>query len=247
MLTRQGQDMPAQRDTDRGHPRLPSNVYRDLKAASGTHLDAVATAFAEAGEALQDGERERAIRLLREAKQRATRSWAVREALGIALYLDEQYKEAASELGAYRRMSGRQDQNHLLADCARASGQIEKAEDLVAQMMAARVSPDRVAEGLLVVAGARADHGDPDAALAVLHRMDLEPQTVEPYHLRLWYLAADLEERRGDPDAAVGYFSAIATIDPSFLDVAERLADGEAASTSTTQAEAGPSSKRVRQ
>jgi hypothetical protein len=54
--------------------------------------------------------------------------------------------------------------------------------------------------------------------------MDLEPRTVEPYHLRLWYLAADLEDRRGDADAAASYLQAIATVDPGVLDVAERQA-----------------------
>lgn len=239
--------MASQRDTDRSRPRLPSSVYRDLKASSGTNLDTVATAYADAGRALQDGDTAHAVRLLRDAKRHATRSWAVREALGIALYLDEQYKEAARELGAYRRMSGRHDQNHLLADCARANGQIAKAEELVEEMMAARVPPDRVAEGLLVVAGARADRGDPDAALAVLHRMDLAPSTVEPYHVRLWYLAADLEERRGDADAAAGYLAAIATIDPSFLDVAERLEDRDAGSPAGQPEAGGSASKRLRQ
>jgi hypothetical protein len=215
---------PPGHQEQRSRPRLPSSVYRDLKAASGTQLDNVAVAFADAGEALADGDVPRAITLLTDAKQRASRSAVVRESLGIALYLDGRFKDAASELAAYRRLSGRLDQNHLLADCARANGQPEKAEDLVVEMIAADVPADRIAEGLLVVAGARADRGDPDAALAALHRIDLEPRTVEPYHLRLWYLAADLEDRRGDADAAVGYLQAIATVDPGFLDVAERLA-----------------------
>ena len=215
---------PPGHQEQRSRPRLPSSVYRDLKAASGTQLDNVAVAFADAGEALADGDVPRAITLLTDAKQRASRSAVVRESLGIALYLDGRFKDAASELAAYRRLSGRLDQNHLLADCARANGQPEKAEDLVVEMIAADVPADRIAEGLLVVAGARADRGDPDAALAALHRMDLEPRTVEPYHLRLWYLAADLEDRRGDADAAAGYLQAIATVDPGFLDVAERLA-----------------------
>ena len=224
-------------------PRLPSSVYRDLKAASGTQLDNVAAAFADAGAALADGDVPRAVALLTDAKQRASRSAVVRESLGIALYLDGQFKEAARELAAYRRMSGRLDQNHLLADCARANGQPERAEDLVDEMISAAVPADRVAEGLLVVAGARADRGDPDAALAALHRMDLEPRTVEPHHLRLWYLAADLEERRGDPDAAASYLQAIATVDPGFLDVAERLADEER----EDQPAADSASKRLRQ
>ena len=230
--------MAPPRQPERTRPRLPSAVYRDLKAASGTQLDKVTVAFADAGDALADGDVTRAIALLTDAKQRASRSAVVREALGIALYLDGRYREAGRELAAYRRMSGRQDQNHLLADCARANGQPEKAEDLVDEMITAEVAVDRVAEGLLVVAGARADRGDPEAALAALHRIDLEPRVVEPYHLRLWYLAADLEEQRGDHDAAEGYLQAIATVDPAFLDVSERLAavdDGHSSTDSTSK------------
>jgi len=220
--------MPPARHQESVRPRLPSSVYRDLKAASGTQLDNVAAAFVDAGEALADDDVPRAITLLTDAKQRASRSAVVRESLGIALYLGGRFKDAARELAAYRRLSGRVDQNHLLADCARANGQPEKAEDLVDEMITADIPADRIAEGLLVIAGARADRGDPDAALAALHRMDLEPRTVEPYHLRLWYLAADLEEQRGDADAAAGYLQAIATVDPEFLDVAERLATSDA-------------------
>jgi tetratricopeptide (TPR) repeat protein len=217
--------MPTPGNPDRSRPRLPSPVYRDLKAASGAQLDAVATAYAEAGTALESGDVAHAVTLLTEAKRRASRSAVVREALGIALYLDGRFKEAGRELAAYRRMSGRQDQNHLLADCARANGQPGKTEELVDEMIGADVAPDRVAEGLLVVAGARADRGDVDAAVAALHRVDLEPRTVEPHHLRLWYLAADLERRRGDDDAALGYLQAIATVDPAFLDVADQLSE----------------------
>lgn len=240
--------MPSAGQPERSRPRLPSAVYRDLKAASGPHLDAVATAYADAGTALDEGDVDRAVRLLTEAKQRASRSVAVREALGIAWYLTGRFKDAARELAAYRRMSGRADQNHLLADCARANGQPERAEDLVDEMIAAKVAPDRVAEGLLVVAGSRADRGDVDAALAALHRVDLEPKTVEPHHLRLWHLAASLEERRGDAAAAAGYLQAIATIDPTFLDVAERLAGLESATAQPEEASGeSAASSRLRQ
>jgi tetratricopeptide (TPR) repeat protein len=236
--------MPPPGHPEGARPRLPSSVYRDLKAASGAQFDKVAIAFAEAGEALAAGDVTRAITLLTDAKQRASRSAVVRESLGIALYLDGRFREAARELAAYRRMSGRHDQNHLLADCARANGQPERAEELVDEMIAADVAVDRVAEGLLVVAGARGDRGDPDAALAALHRIDLEPRVVEPYHLRLWYLAADLEEQRGDGDAAASYLQAIATVDPGFLDVSERLAAAEA---DDDQSAASSASNRLRQ
>lgn len=230
--------------TERERPRLPSAVYRDIKAAAGGELDRVASAYADAGEALATGDRTRALRLLQDAKRLAPRSAVVREALGIALYLDERFKDAARELSAYRRMSGRQDQNHLLADCARAAGQLDRAEALVSEMMGADVPADRIAEGLLVVAGARTDQGEHDAALAALHRVDLEPRTVEPHHLRLWHLAADISAEQGDTEAERGYLQAIATVEPDFLDVAERLAaldDGD------DQEPADSDSKRLRQ
>lgn len=205
-------------------PRLPGNIYRDLRAAAGDDIDRVAAGYAEAGEALERGDVADAVTLLRDAKERAKRSVMVREALGIALYLHGRYAEAGGELAAYRRMAGRLDQNHLAADCARAEGNIDRAEALVAEMMAAEDVPaDRVAEGLLVIAGARADDGDARSALAALHRADLEPAVVEPYHLRLWYLAADLHERLGEARQALQLFDAVATIDPDFLDVDARL------------------------
>jgi pentatricopeptide repeat protein len=205
-------------------PRLPSDVYRDLKAATGGDVDGVAADYAAAGVALEEGDTTRAIELLRGCRQRASRSAAVREALGIALYLAGHFREAGRELSAYRRISGRLDQNHLLADCARANGQVDKAESLVAEMMRADVPADRIAEGVLVIAGARADRGDLRAALAALHRIDLAPRDVQPYHLRLWYLAGSLHEQLGEREQAESMFSAIATIDPEFLDAAERAA-----------------------
>lgn len=230
---------------ERSRPRLPSGVYRDLKAASGTQTDEVASAYADAGLALEHGDTGRAVELLLDAKRRAPRSTAVREALGIALYLDGRLKDAGRELAAYRRMSGRQDQNHLLADCARANGQLDRAEELVDEMIRAQVPPANVVEGLLVIAGGRADRGDHEAALAVLHRIDLEPRRVEPYHLRLWYLAADIHEKRGDDEAAAGFLRAIATVDPEFFDVADRVA---ALDRRTDDDQAGTSaSKRLRQ
>lgn len=235
----------------RERPRLPGAVYRDLRAAAGSSVDAVAWAYAEAGDALERDDAARAVELLRDAKRGAGRSAVVREALGIALYRDGQYHEAGRELAAYRRLSGLRDQHHLAADCARATGRPDRAEALVAEMMDADVPAARVAEGLLVIAGSRADSGDPRAALAALHRVDLSPRVVEPYHLRLWYLAGDLHERLGEHDHARGFFASIATVDPEFGDVDARLAALEPATDEGQSAEAGddPSSPgpRVRQ
>lgn len=182
------------------------------------------TAFAAAGDALDTDDLPRAIELLTWAKSAASRSPAVREALGVAYYRAEDYAAASRELQAYRRLSGREDQNHLLADCSRASGRHDKVAELVDAMVGApQVPRERLAEAAIVLAGDRADHGDIDGALAALHRADLEPETVADHHLRLWYLAADLHERKGEPERAREYLEAIAAVSDGYLDVEERL------------------------
>lgn len=181
-------------------------------------------AYAAAGEALVEGELERAIALLEWAKSAASRSGVIREALGVARYHNGDFAVAHSELLAYRRLSGRQDQNHLLADCARAAGRPDKVAEYVQAMDPGTVPADRIAEGILVLAGERADRGDVEGALRTLERADLEPVEVAEHHVRLWYLAAELSERVGNADAARDYLEAISAIDPEYLDVADRLA-----------------------
>lgn len=211
---------------------MPREVYRDLRAsARPADAEDVLKAYAAAGEALSEGDLAGAIRLLEWAKSAAARSTAVREGLGVARYHAQDFAGAHSELLAYRRLSGRQDQNHLLADCARALGRPEKVAEYVDAMDPAAVPADRIAEGIIVLASERADRGDIDGALRTLERADLAPAEVAAHHVRLWYLAADLSQRAGEHDTARDYLEAISAVDPDYLDVAERLAalDGEPA------------------
>jgi Flp pilus assembly protein TadD len=199
-------------------------VYRDLRGtARAGELDQVMQAYAEAGTALENGDLARATELLNWAKAVAPRSPSIREALGVARYLAGDFANAHRELLAYRRLSGRQDQNHLLADTARAAGRSDKVAEYVDEMVTARVPPDRVAEGLIVLAGDRADRGELRAALDALRRGNLDPGRVQPWHPRMWYLAGDLHERLGEFDQARDYFEAIRSVEPDFLDVEERL------------------------
>ncbi|MEX0659603.1 MAG: hypothetical protein WD080_10765 [Egibacteraceae bacterium] len=199
-------------------------MYRELRSAArpGEAEDVVA-AFGGAGDALVAGDLDRATELLVWAKSAAARSSVIREALGVVRYHAGDFPGAHSELLAYRRLSGRQDQNHLLADCARAAGRPEKVVEYVGAMDGDTVPADRVAEGILVLAGDRADRGDTQGALRALERADLAPTDVQDYHVRLWYLAADLSERLGDREAARDYLDAISAVEPDYLDAAERL------------------------
>ncbi len=211
---------PRKPELPRERPHLPREVHADVRstAPSGA-VDDLARALGAAEEAIARGDAARAVDVLAWAKSVATRSWAVREALGIALYLEGRFAEAQRELLTYRRLSGRHDQNHLLADCARATGKIDQAVEHVEAMIGAGVEEDRIAEGLIVVAGARLEGGEPDGALAVLRRLELEVEEPEPYHLRLWHLAARAAREAGQEEAAQRWRARIAEVDADALAV----------------------------
>jgi hypothetical protein len=78
-----------------------------------------------------------ALEALAWAKHQAPRVAPVREAYGVACYLDGDWAKALTELQAYRRMTGRNDQNHLIADSLRGLGRdpskvAEPVEELLA-------------------------------------------------------------------------------------------------------------------
>lgn len=208
-----------------------ADVDRDLRmAAWPSELADVRRAYRAAMEALEAGEPERAAAALRPAARAAPESAAIHEALGLALYHAEEFSAAAEELGRYRELSGRQDQNHVLADCARALGRHADVRAYVQAMQEAEVPvpAERVAEGLIVLASDHADRGQLREALSVLTRAELAPDEVEPHHVRLWYVAAGVAEGLGDEEAAREYLEAIAAVVEDYFDVEERLAAFEA-------------------
>ncbi|MDP8971324.1 MAG: tetratricopeptide repeat protein, partial [Actinomycetota bacterium] len=194
-----------------------------VQATGPRERDDVVRAYAGAAAALVADDEPRSVELLEWAKAVAPRSAAIRELLGVARYRAGDFAVAHRELLAYRRLSGRHDQNHLLADCARATGHPDKVGEYVAEMQRHAVPEDRLVEGLIVLAAARAEGGELREALGVLEGAGLRPTRVESWHPRLWYAAADLYERAGDPDQAREYLEAIAAVDEDLLDVTERL------------------------
>jgi tetratricopeptide (TPR) repeat protein len=206
-------------------PRLQRGVYKEIqRAAKPDAREDALKALGAASEALDTGDAARAVELLVWLKSVASRSPAVREALGIAQYHAGDFAAAHSELLAYRRMSGRQDQNHLLADCARAQNRPEKVSEYVHAMEGADDVPaDRWSEALIVHASDRADRGDVAGALAIIERGELNPVEVATHHLRLWYVAADLHQRAGNTEQAADFLEAILAVDEDYLDAAERL------------------------
>ena len=159
------------------------------------------------------------------AKDLASRSPSVREVLGMALYGLERYQEALSELQAYRRLSGRADQNHLIADCLRALGRPEKSVPLAEEAIAARGVPlANKAEAVIVAASALADMERYDQALGLLRRIRTKDDVAGPEVLRVWYVTGDILERAGRRADAQREFRKILRHDSGAFDAAERAA-----------------------
>lgn len=210
---------------------VPKGVRRDIQRVTNDAdtanrlLQHVTAAFA----ALDDRDGRTALPHLRYLKARLPRTGLLREALGVALYLEEDYRDAMSELQAFRRLTGSVEQNHLVADCIRAVGEGEhRIPELVAEMEGAEEpAPDAARfEGRIVWASWLADQGDVGAGRAVLAPLlDEDPgEDVEEHHLRAWYVAGDLAQRGGDDATARTWFGRVTGVAEGFYDTEERVA-----------------------
>jgi tetratricopeptide (TPR) repeat protein len=176
-----------------------------------------------AGELL-DEEPELALAHALVARRLASRIPAVREAVGLAAYRAGQWQTAIGELRAYHRMSGQLTHLAVLADCERALGRPERAIDIFRTADRAAMTPHEATELLIVAAGARADMGQRDAAVAMLQARELTSD--EPWAARLRYAYADALLNVGRRDEAREWFARAAEIDEdATTDAAERLLD----------------------
>lgn len=149
---------------------------------------------------------------------------AVHDLLGLCLYREEKWKQAAKSLEEVRRIDPGNVHNHaVLADCYRALGDHEQVKALWEELADSSPSAEAVAEGRIVYAGSLIDQGRLDDALELLRKSDATPKRVEERHLRLWYVLADIHDRLGDIVAARKVFTRILQHDADFADVAERL------------------------
>lgn len=186
-------------------------------------LEQTVSLVSKALQAYGAGDYQRAANLAHQAKDQAQRSGRVRELLGLASYRAGDYRDAVRELLTYRRFTGHLDQNHVIADCYRALGRPDRALEVCHEVIADRVSPEVWMEVVIVAASTLADQGDLEKALAQTARAELTPARVQPNHLRLWYVRADLLEKLERPKEAAALWERISAEDPGFFDVADRL------------------------
>ncbi len=193
-------------------------------ARSGRAAEAISQ-LERAARLLERGDAKGAAAEARKAKGLASRSAAVREVLGLAYYGMERFREALSEMQAYRRMSGRADQNHIIADCLRALGRPDRAVPLAEEALARRGVPlVAKAEAAIVAASALADAGKFDQALGLLRRIKTRDDVAGPEVIRVWYVTGDILERAGRRADAAREFQKILRHDPAAYDAAERAA-----------------------
>lgn len=204
---------------------LPREVVAEIESTGRKGKAGHAVRLLEqAVEAIQRGRPGEAGRLAEEAKAQAPRAAGVREVLGLAHYQAERYREALAELQAYRRMSGRREHNHLIADCHRALGAPEKAVPLALDALRSRIPEAARAEAAVVGGAALADLGRYDEAVAMLRSFPTREAEARPHDLRVWYVLGDVLERSGRPKDAAREFQRIVRHDPDAFDAVERLA-----------------------
>lgn len=235
------QDAPARRPEGRGpaparpdlpvedRPQLPKPVLKDIERAlgKGRRAEEVALALSVGSQAIDELAVEIALEYLAWAKDQAPRVAPIREAYGVARYLAEDYAGALTELQAYARISGRTDQNHVIADCHRALGRdLDRIEEVARPLIDDDRAPaDRRAEAAIVLAAALADAGRVDDGLGVLRGILAERRDRDQeHHLRVRSLVADLALRVGDRETALRQLQVLlAADDAGTFEARERL------------------------
>jgi tetratricopeptide (TPR) repeat protein len=205
---------------------LPRGVTEDIRrsARPGQAEEALARA-SRAVALLSRGDAAQAFREAERAKAAASRSGSVREILALAYYQAERWRDALREAQAYRRITGRKDQNHIIADCYRALGSPERAVPLAEEAMRAPIPEETRAEAAIVAASALAEMGRFDEALAMLRRLPARPNVGRAHDLRVWYVTGDVLARSGRREEAAREFRRIVRHDRNAFDAAERLAE----------------------
>jgi tetratricopeptide (TPR) repeat protein len=203
---------------------LDPEVAAELTEALGTQRGARLTErLAQASEALDRERFQEARRIATAIAKEAPSVAAAHELVGLASYRLGLYKQAVSALEAAQDLHANPALLPVIADCQRAQGRWAAVDRVWNEIKAASPSHDVMAEGRIVAAGALADQDDLRGALEVMEPAKKRPKAVRDFHLRQWYVLADLYDRTGDPITARRWFSTILEFDDDFADVRDRL------------------------
>lgn len=193
-----------------------------VKALGATRGNRANERLREAAHAFERERYTEARTLLKPIAEQAPQAATVRELLGLTYYRLGKWKDAATELEAFRQMTGSTEQNPVLADAYRGLNKHRQVEELWDDLRDASPSADLVTEGRIVMAGSLADRGKLAEAIALLEKSHRTVKSPQVHHLRQAYALADLYERAGDIARARELFRWVAEREPDFADAPER-------------------------
>lgn len=204
---------------------LDQEVRKELSTLPKGLADLVGSHLVVAARML-DEDPQVALTHTRFARSKAGRVAAVREAAGLAAYVAGEWSEALAELRAARRLGSGPGRLAVLADCERALGRPERALEIARSPEAGQLGVDETIELRIVVAGARRDLGQFDAAVIALQGPDLDGAGQEPWRARLRYAYADNLFAAGREQDAIRWFLAADEADvEGATDAAERAVE----------------------
>lgn len=205
--------------------QLAPEIRAELLTLDKSTADTVARHLVAAGEMLDD-DPEMALAHAQAARQRSGRIAAIREAVGVAAYHCGDWAQALAEFRAARRMGSKSQLLPLIADCERGVGRPERAIELARSAEAAELTGDDADEMRMVAAGARADLGHLDQALAVLSAPPPDPSRTGPTAARLFYAYAETLLALGRRDEALQWFvNSAAADDEGVTDAEDRIGE----------------------
>jgi len=219
-------DEPAARerrgaDPKRLEPAWIEEVQREATSAtSARYMERLAAAT----EALERDRYRDALRMVSSVLKNLPNVGAAHEVAGISYYRLGEWRRAIAELEQARALHPTPEQLPILADCFRALRRYREVDEMWREIRESSPAPAVMAEGRIVAAGALADQGDLAGALKLLLRVADAPKKIRDYHLKQWYVIADLYDRSGDIPRARNFFKRIAAVDSQYADVHDRLA-----------------------
>jgi tetratricopeptide (TPR) repeat protein len=202
----------------------PSVVEVIAKAVDPRRSDKLALKLTSACTALDRERYSEAKRIARSLLKDVPSVSTVHEVIGLASYRLGQWRDATTALEIAQRLNERAENMPVLLDCYRAQKRWSDVDSVWKDLKEQSPAPDVMAEGRIVVAGSLADRGDLRGAIDLMKKALTTPRRIREYHVRQWYVLADLYDRAGDIQRARELFSRVAAADSQFADVRDRLA-----------------------
>lgn len=191
---------------------LDPEARRELRSLTKETAELVAQHLVMTGRLLDD-DPQQALAHARAARALAGRVGVVREGAGLAAYAAGEWSEALSELRAARRITGSPEHLAVFADCERGLGRPERALAYGDDPQVAQLTQDQRVELVIVLAGARRDLGQPDAAVVALQDPARRTTERRPWAARLWYAYADALLAAGREAQAREWFGKASAVD----------------------------------